>query len=215
MIIDGAIFDMDGTLLDSMGIWKTATKNYMTGAGYTPAEDLDEVTKNMSLHQVACFCQEQYHMAEEIPGIMDGINHSVEHFYLYEAQAKPGVPEFLERLRRDGVKMCLATATDLYLVEAALKRVGIRKYFEKLFTCTNIGHGKDEPDIYNAALRFMGTPRSTTWVFEDLLYALKTAKTAGFRTAGVYDPAENEPEEMKRLSDVYITSFLKPTGFTA
>ena len=215
MIIDGAIFDMDGTLLDSMGFWKTATKNYMTGIGYTPAEDLDEVTKTMSLYQVACFCKEQYRMPEEIPGIMDGINRSVEHFYLYEVQAKPGVPEFLERLHRDGVKMCLATATDLYLVEAALKRLGLRRYFGKLFTCTDIGHGKDEPNIYNAALRFLGTPRSTTWVFEDLLFALKTAKAAGFRTAGVQDPAENEPEEMKRLADVYITSFLKPTGFGA
>ena len=102
--------------------------------------------------------------------------------------------------------MCVATATDRPLVEAALKRTGIRGYFEEIFTCSETGCGKDRPYIYETAWTRLGTPRAATWVFEDALYAVKTARAAGFPVVGVFDRYERRTAEAARLSSIYVQS---------
>ena len=109
--------------------------------------------------------------------------------------------------------MCVATATDHRLVATALKRNRIIGYFGRIFTCTDIGHGKDEPDIYNAALAFLGTPKSCTWVFEDALYAVNTAKKAGFNVTGVYDRFEKDHSAVRKKANIYINSFNEMRNF--
>ena len=110
----------------------------------------------------------------------------------------------LEWLRGNGVKLCIATATDRNLVEGALERCGVLHYFDGLFTCSEVGHGKDEPHIFEAALRFLGTPKAETAVFDDALYAVRTAKEAGFLVAAVYDSHEKARDEVRLLSDLYL-----------
>jgi HAD superfamily hydrolase (TIGR01509 family) len=105
------------------------------------------------------------------------------------------------------VKLCVATATDRPLAEAALSRSGLLSYFGEIFTCGQIGRGKDEPDIYHAAHRFLNTPKPATWVFEDALYAAITAKAAGFPVVGVYDPYTDRGEAIRAVADRYIRSF--------
>jgi HAD superfamily hydrolase (TIGR01509 family) len=89
-------------------------------------------------------------------------------------------------------------------VEVALRRCGVLSYFGEIFTCNEVGHGKDEPHIFEAALRFLGTERAETIVFDDALYALRTAKAAGFPVAAVYDSHENAQAEVQTLADVYL-----------
>ena len=204
MRIRGAIFDVDGTLLDSMFIWDTIGEAYLRSIGYQPKENLNETFKNMSLHQAARYYQTEYGVTRSIDEIMDGVNAMLERYYRFEVPLKPGAAELLERLRQDGVKLCIATATDRHLVEAALDRCGVLSCFGEIFTCNEVGHGKDEPDIFEAALRFLGTRREETLVFDDALYAVRTAKEAGFPVAAVYDSHERSQAEVRARSDLYL-----------
>ncbi len=204
MKISGAIFDVDGTLLDSMSIWDTIGTDYLLSIGYEPRENLNEVFKNMSLRQAAEYYQHEYGVTQSLYEIIAGVNAMLERFYRYEAPLKPGVTELLERLRRKGVRLCIATATDRYLVEAALERCQALSYFGKIFTCNEVGYGKDEPAIFEAALRFLGTKKAETVVFDDALYAIRAAKGAGFPVAAVYDSHEKAQTEVRALADLYL-----------
>lgn len=204
MRIRGAIFDVDGTLLDSMFIWDTIGETYLRSIGYQPKENLNETFKNMSLHQAARYYQTEYGVTQSIDEIMDGVNAMLERYYRFEVPLKPGAAELLERLRQDGVTLCIATATDRHLVEAALDRCGVLSCFGEIFTCNEVGHGKDEPDIFEAALRFLGTRREETLVVDDALYAVRTAKEAGFPVAAVYDSHEKAQDQIRMLADVYL-----------
>ena len=204
MRIRGAIFDVDGTLLDSMFIWDTIGEAYLRSIGYQPKENLNETFKNMSLHQAARYYQTEYGVTQSIDEIMDGVNAMLERYYRFEVPLKPGVAELLERLRQDGVKLCIATATDRHLVEAALDRCGVLSCFGEIFTCNEVGHGKDEPHIFEAALGFLGTRREETLVFDDALYAIRTAKETGFPVAAVYDSHERSQAEVRARSDLYL-----------
>ena len=213
MKLRGAIFDMDGTLLDSMQVWENAGEDYLRALGCAPEEGVGELMKSMSLQQAALYCRERYALPLSVEEIMAGVNGRVEDFYRRQARLKPGAADFLDALSRRGVAMCLATATDLHLVEAALERCGVRKYFSALFTCTQVGGGKDEPRIYREALRHLGTGRTDTLVFEDALYAARTAKGDGFVTVGVADSYEKNEEELERLSDFFLRDFRELAPF--
>lgn len=206
----GAIFDVDGTLLDSMFIWNTIGEDYLRSIGYTPKENLAEIFKTFSLEQAADYYQKEYGVPLSTPEIVAGVNGMIEHFYMQDVKAKPGIKEFLQELKRRGVKMCIATATDTYLVEAALERCGILHYFSKIFTCADVGRSKNEPDIYRRAQEHLGTPKAQTVVFEDAFHAARTAKEDGFPVVAVYDPSESQQQELQSLANVYLTGFEEP-----
>ncbi len=207
MRIRGAIFDVDGTLLDSMFIWDTIGETYLRSIGYEPREKLNEVFKNMSLFQAARYYRTEYGVTLSIDEIMNGVNAMLERYYRFEVLLRPGVAELLAQLQASGVKLCIATATDRYLVEAALERCGVLSCFGAIFTCNEVGHGKDEPDIFEGALRFLGTEKAETVVFDDALYAVRTAKEAGFPVAVIYDSHEKNQEGLRALADFYIEDF--------
>ena len=212
-MIQGAIFDLDGTLLDSMFIWDTIGEAYLRSLGKEPKEDLKETFRTFSLEQAARYYIEHYGVTLSVDAIMDGVNKMVEHYYFETVPLKAGVAEFLNHLKEHGVKMCIATVTDLYLVERALERLGVREYFSGIYTCTLVKHSKEEPHIYREALKALGTEKSKTVVFEDALYALKTAKADGFLTAAVYDAHEESREELMALADTYIQDYAEWDSF--
>lgn len=213
MKIDGAIFDLDGTLLDSMFIWDTIGEDYLLSRKIKPRENLNQTFKNMSLYQAACYYQREYGLKDSTDEIIDGVNRMIEQLYVEVVQPKPGVPEFLAALSRRGVKMCIATATDRHLVEASLSRCGLRGYFSEILTCSSVGKGKDQADIYWAALAHLGTAIESTWVFEDALYAVMTAKKAGFHVAGVYDKAEADWAAVRKTADIFFCSWEETEAF--
>lgn len=206
----GAIFDLDGTLFDSMTMWENVASDYLTSQGITPNEDVREAVRAMSIQQVcAHFCSE-YGLNLSQEEIASGINGLVEDFYFNRVRLKDGVSEMLADLKIRGVKMCVATATDRHLVEAGLRRTGIHDYFGRLFTCSECGAGKDEPDIFFEALHFLGTDIKDTVIFEDALYAIRTAKKAGFTVVAVYDvTVHHQQDEVRRLADYYFNSFVE------
>ena len=207
MDVKGAIFEVDGTLLDSMYVWDRAGENYLRRVGITPRPGVNEEFKNQSLYQAARYLQKVWKVTGDVKEIMADINKMIEEDYFERVGLKEGTEHFLRKLKERGVKMCLATATDRHLVEAALRRNGIEDYFSCMLTCTEVGHGKDEPVIFQRALEELGTESEQTIIFEDALYAVKTAKKAGFLVAAVKDSSEEKQADLQRLADFYFENF--------
>ena len=212
-MIQGVIFDFDGTLFDSMFIWDTAGENYLRSIGKEPESDLQKVLKPMSLLQSAQYIREKYDIPLSVEEIMDGVNRTVEGFYFRSVEPKPGVIDFLEELHRRNIRMCIATATDRYQVEAALQRCKMRHFFCEIFTCTEVGSGKDRPDIFRKAMEHLQTDRSNTAVVEDAYHAAFTAKQDGFLVVGVYDSYESRQQELLQLADVFLPDYIELNHF--
>lgn len=212
-MIQGIIFDFDGTLFDSMFIWETAGEVYLRSIGKEPEAELRQIIKSMSLFQSAEYIREKYHVPLSSQDIMEGVNRTVEDFYLYTVKPKPGVIALLEELYRRNIKMCIATATDRYQVEAALKRCDMQNFFSEIFTCTEVGRSKESPEIFRKAMDYMQTDCSTTAVIEDAYYAACAAKMDGFNVIGVYDPYESRETELIQLVDIYLPDYFNLTNF--
>ena len=212
-MLKGLIFDFDGTLFDSMFIWDTAGESYLRSIGKEPEADLQKVLKPMSLLQSAQYIREKYDIPLSVEEIMDGVNRTVEGFYFRSVEPKPGVIDFLEELHRRNIRMCIATATDRYQVEAALQRCKMRHFFCEIFTCTEVGSGKDRPDIFRKAMEHLQTDRSNTAVVEDAYHAAFTAKQDGFLVVGVYDSYESRQQELLQLADVFLPDYIELNHF--
>ena len=206
-MIKGAIFDFDGTLVDSMFIWDTFGADYLRTLGKEPRENLTETFKTFTLEQAAEYYREHYGVALSVNEIVDGVNEMVAEIYRTKVALKNGVLEFLRDLRSKGVKMCVATVTDRPIVEDVLCNLGIRDFFTEIFTCAEVGYNKETPHIYRAALDVLGTKKDETVVFEDALHALMTAKNDGFTVAAVYDKHEAKQIEMRSEADYYISDY--------
>ncbi len=204
--IRGVIFDVDGVLLDSMEIWTDLGARYLLSIGKTPEEGLAEVLFSMSMEQGAEYLKDHYSIDSSADEIVTGLKNMLRDFYYDEVGAKPGAKELLQAISGYGIRITAATSSPRGHIERALERNGLLGYIEKMFTNAEIGKSKHFPDIYNAAAQHMGTAAAETCVFEDSLYALKTAAGAGYRTVGVYD-SKGEPDQkgLRESADVYIT----------
>ncbi len=207
--VDAIIFDLDGTLLDSLGAWDNSGVNFLRSRGIEPPEGLQEQLVQMSLMDGARWIKEKYHFSESPEELLRQTLQPIRNRYYTDIQPKPGVPYILRLLRAQGVKLCIATASDRELAEAALKRTGLLDFFDFIITCDEVGSGKSTPAVYEAALKKLGTDRARTLVAEDALYALRTARKAGFLTAAVAD--EHSIADRPALlteADYYIHSFV-------
>lgn len=206
--IDGAIFDLDGTVLDSMHIWSEIGLLFLKNKGIEPPPGIEDEFVKMSMVQAAEYYIKNIDPKATVMDIVNEVNALVQDFYFNEVIKKDGVTEFLEFLKNKGVKMCIATATDKHLVKKALERNGLLDYFTEIFTCSSVGAGKDTPVIYNVALEHLGTSKENTYIFEDALYAIETAKNAGYKIIGINDVSEkSSPEEVKKLCDYYVNDY--------
>jgi HAD superfamily hydrolase (TIGR01509 family) len=206
-LIDGAIFDVDGTLLDTMPVWHDAGARYLATMGIEAEEDLGDRLFAETVVTGAEYMIENYGLKQSVEEVADGINYQMERFYFEEAPLKEGALELVQRMKAAGTKLTVATSTDRYCIEAAFDRLGISDLFDAVLTCGEIGATKSKPDIFYEAVEVMGTQIPDTWVFEDGLYAIKTARAEGFRTVGVYDKvSESDQQEIMRYADFYYKS---------
>lgn len=207
--VRGVIFDLDGTLFDSMPYWENLGEDYLRSRGKTPAPDIRAQFKRRTLEGSAAYMKEAYSLEEPVEEVIFGIVAGIERPYRELIPLKPGVREMLDALDDNGIPMGIATATDYDLARAALERLGVWNRFGFLHTCGTVGSDKNDPRIFNLSRERLGTPLSQTVVMEDSLHAIETAKRAGFPIIGVLDPAaKREREQIIQLSDATIASFV-------
>lgn len=204
-VVKGVIFDMDGTLLDSMPTWKGIGAKLLANNGIMPPEDIEERLKELSFIDTANYFINDLGLQMSEEEVVAGINDLMRQAYAEYIPLKTGAKQLLESLKNKGYKMGVATATDKELALLGLKRLEILDYFDVVVSCGDIGHWKDEPMIYKETTKMMGLEEAEVVIVEDAGYCVKTAKEAGFKVVGVYDAAaELETEMIKALSDHYM-----------
>lgn len=202
-----AIFDMDGTLLDSIPYWARLASGYLADCQIEDTEGVDEALSLMSLDEGAAYLKERYAMERSVEEISQDFHDRIARNYAEDMELKPGAEAYLEHLKRQGIRMCLATASAVTLGRPALERTGILPYFDFMLDCGMTRVGKTSPDIYLLAAEKFGASPEECAVFEDAGFALRTAKKAGFRTIAVYEASEADVETVKQYSDRYIRDF--------
>lgn len=208
MRLQSAIFDLDGTLLDSTGFWNVFSHEMLGIPMDQPAPDLRPEFRSRSLREAAVRCKELYGFSQSVEELTVLFEERVLTFYLHEVQPKPHVKEFLSILKMEGVWMYVATEAERTMATKALQHTGLWDYFRGILTCQEIGHDKSSPEIYEGCMRRLRSNKRDTVVFEDSLRGIRTAKEAGFRVAAVYDPAsESDRAEIQSLADYDIRSY--------
>ena len=206
--IKGAIFDMDGTLIDSLILWDVIWQNfgdiYCDGKTFQPSEVDDKRFRTMILKDIMQEVHEKYGIGASGDELLKTTNEIVTKFYMEEVQLKEGVLEFLEYCYEHGIKMCIASASEMELIRYAVKHCNIGKYFVAILSCAEIGKGKDEPDIYLKALECLGTKPNETCIFEDSHVAIETADKLGVQTVGIYDKYNYGQDKIQKMATVYI-----------
>ncbi len=210
--IDAIIFDMDGTLLDSLPAWKNSASNFLRSQGIEPPPGLDDEMSKLSLMEGARIIKERYGFSQSAEEILESTLAPIWEHYLTDIQAKPGALQLLKDLHKQGIKISVATASHKELAQRAFERLGMLPYIDFIITCDEVGIGKQSPDVYDSALKRLGTRKERTLVVEDALYALQTAKKAGYLTAGIAEPFHSPQHERDVFStgDYFIISFDKP-----
>lgn len=210
MKIKGAIFDMDGTLVDSLSFWgtywKAFGKQYFGTDHFTVAQELDRKVRTTIFVQAVRLAWEYYHLDVSYEELMEFSRRGIDEFYRNEVRPKDGVFAFLDHLKAQGVKLCVASATEMGHVRMALSHHGLEPYFDQILSCADIGKNKDEPDIYYLAAERLGLAPHELCVFEDSYVALETAKNAGFCTVGIYDSHNYSQDRLEAASQIYLAN---------
>lgn len=205
--IKAVIFDIDGVLLDSLSIWKELGRRYITKLGHTPVPHMDEILFPMSMEQGAMWLKDTFSLEIPMEKIMQELAMEIQNFYFEEVKAKPGAEDLLQKLNNLRIPAAAATSSPKEHVRKALERNHLLSYLKEIYTTSEIGKSKYSPDIYLATSEFLKTGPSETLVVEDSLYALTTAKNAGFRIAGIFDPlGEPDQEQLEKKADIYCRS---------
>ena len=204
-MIRGVIFDVDGVLLNSMPVWENLGELYLKRLGIEAEKDIREKLFSMSIEEAAGYLISQYGLDKTSEEIISGLNREGKDYYEQRVPLKEGVRQYLQEFRERKIPMAIATSGDRQNAEAALKRLKVYSFFSGIFTCSEIGSSKNQPDIYYAAALQIDTEPSETWVFEDALHAIRTAKQAGFCTAAVYDKAsDRDLAQIWNTADIYL-----------
>ena len=203
-----AIFDMDGTLLDSMWMWRTVLVRYLNHLNIENAEELEKGVTMMGFMEAMEYIVAHADVGMTAEELFADMKKYILHIYETQIELKPYVKEYLTRLSKAGVHLSIATLTDRFMVEAVLKKVGIWDLFDYVITVPEIGVMKNEPDIYEDCLAHAGCEKKDAVVFEDASYCLETAHNAGFICYGIADPWQEMTEAFKaKYCDRFLNDF--------
>lgn len=206
--IKGAVFDMDGTILDSMGMWQDIDRRYLARFGKEAPADLQRRIEGFSVPETARYFKEAFGIPDGTDEIIAAWNEMAREEYLYCLQLKPGAEAYLRSLHARGVLLGIATTNYRDLTKACLARLGILDLFTAVVTSGEIEKGKPDPEIFLKAAQAMGLSPEDCVVFEDLPAGLLAGKRAGMRTVAVYDGAAAAVDTDKRaMADAYAASW--------
>ena len=206
----GHIFDLDGTLIDSMWVWSQIDIDFLSEKGLAVPNNLHEEITHLSFQQTAEYFRTRFNLTDSIEDIMNYWNDMAYDYYSTKVILKAGVSDYLNKLKKEGCKIGLATSNSLPLLEAVLKNNNIYHLFDSITITDEVKKSKDNPDIYLLSAKKLGLSPNECIVYEDILAALKGAKAANMHVAAVYDLAsESQSTEIKKCCDFYITDYNK------
>ncbi|MFA9396650.1 MAG: HAD family hydrolase [Clostridiaceae bacterium] len=206
--IEAAIFDMDGTLIDSMGIWCKLDHAYLNKRNISIPKDLKKNIEHLSFINTAKYFKKTFNLSESVEDIVDEWNEMAFCEYANNIKLKENVDKYLKYLVKNNIKIGLATSNNPLLTEAVLKKNKIYDYFQCIATTDEVGKPKNCPDIYLLAAKRLNVDPSKCLVFEDILAGVMGAKKAGMKVIGVYDDYSLDDHiEMTKNADLFITEY--------
>lgn len=206
--IQAVIFDLDGTLMDSMWMWHDIDIEYLKRYGHEPYEGLEKEIEGMGFTETACFFRERFSIPDSIEEIKKEWNRMAYEKYAGEVSLKPGAGAFLEELRRRGLPVGIASSNSRELIMTALEANGVTDCFDCIMTSCDVAKGKPSPDIYLGVAKSLGVRPQDCLVFEDVPMGILAGKQAGMRVCAVEDAfSKDQRREIRRLADYYITSY--------
>ena len=179
-----SIFDVDGTILDSMEVWNTLASQYVQSLGMVPDKNLDEIVSDMSLEQSATYLKNHYKINKQEERIISEVLNFISDFYEYEVNLMPGFKEFISHY--DSINV-IGTSCDEELVKIALNRLAVLNYFEDIITCSKVNKSKNNPDFYLACAQVLKQRPEDIVVFEDADYCIDVARKVGFKVIKIKD----------------------------
>lgn len=179
-----SIFDVDGTILDSMEVWNTLASQYVQSFGMVPEKNLDEIVSDMSLEQSATYLKNHYKINKQEERIISEVLNFISDFYEYEVNLMPGFKEFISHY--DSINV-IGTSCDEELVKIALNRLAVLNYFEDIITCSKVNKSKNDPDFYLACAQVLKQRPEDIVVFEDADYCIDVARKVGFKVIKIKD----------------------------
>ena len=207
--IKAAIFDLDGTLVDSMWVWSKIDVDYLETKGCFMPENLRNDISHLSFSQTAVYFKTKFNLEDPIEKILEDWHNMAYNHYSTNVKLKSGVKDFLNHLQSLKIKIALATSNSIPLLEACLKNNGIYEYFDSITTTDEVSNGKDCPDVYLLAANKLGINPKDCLVFEDILPAIQGAKAANMKVIAVKDDeCLNSKEDLLEYADKYIHSFV-------
>ena len=206
--IKAVIFDLDGTLLDSMWIWKQIDIDYLSKFGLELPPDLQTAIEGMSFSETAVYIKNRFNIPDSLDKMKSDWNEMAEDFYRHKVKMKDGAEEFLLELKNRGIKTGIATSNSMELLSAALDGIGIRKFFDAPHVSCEVNKGKPAPDIYLLVAEDLSVPPENCLVFEDITQGIEAGHAAGMKVCGVQDEfADIHGHKIEELADYYIRSY--------
>lgn len=206
--VKACLFDMDGTLLNSMHIWKDIDIEFLAMYGYELPPTLQKEIEGMSFRETAQYIQAKFNLPSTIEEIMDTWNKMAFQKYAEEIEFKEGAFAFIKMLKEKGIRTAICTSNSRELVNAVGEHLGFIPYFDTIITSCEVGAGKPAPDIYLEAARRLGASPEECLVFEDIVVGLTSGKRAGMRLCAVEDDFSIDQREAKKeMADYYIEDY--------
>lgn len=206
--IEGAVFDLDGTLLDSSWVWEKVDEKFLGDRGFQVPDDYVDEISPLGAERAAVYTIERFGLNEDKDDIVREWIEMAKKEYATEVVCKPYAKEFLEELQKLNIKMAVATSSDRELFMKTLEREGILKYFQKIVTVDEVERGKGYPDIYEEAVRRIKVNPHKCLVFEDILAGVTGASLGEFNVVAVFDEkSKHNWEKIKSISKYSINDY--------
>lgn len=203
----GCIFDLDGTLVDSMWVWRDLGEVYLKAKGIPAAGNLSEILRPMTMKAAILYLKEAYAIEDSFLQMSEEVYAIVRHRYQHEVAAKQGAEDCLRKLKAKGVRMGVLTACERISAEQVLKRCGLLPYFDFIASCEELPYDKQDGRLYEYIVRKLKTDPEETMFVEDALHAVKALKENGYHVTAVYDAANQAQwKEICGLADEALDS---------
>lgn len=206
--LEAVIFDLDGTLVDSMWLWHDIDVAYFHKFNMPLPDDYQKNIEGMSFTETAIYTKETYHIPDPVEKIMLDWNAMAKDYYMHRVQPKNGAEEFLQQLHRQGIKMGIATSNSHELVDDLCEKLGFNQFLSCIITSCDVKKGKPAPDVYLKAAELLQVHPDKCLVFEDIPAGIMAGKNAGMRVCAIADAySQNQKDTKIQLADYFIEDY--------